>query len=177
MFFVRTELSGAWLIEPEFISDERGAFARTWCRREFEDHGLNPSLVQCNISINRLKGTVRGMHLQREPHAEAKLIRCTRGAIFDVILDLRRGSETFGRWTACELSDENHRMLYVPEGCAHGFQTLTDNSEVFYQMSREYHADSAAGVRWDDPATAIPWPLPLTSISERDRSWPDLNGF
>ena len=172
--FVRTELPGAWVIEPEFVSDERGAFARTWCRREFAEHGLNPALVQCNVSINRLKGTVRGMHFQRAPHAEAKLVRCTRGTILDVIVDLRGDSPTFRRWITCELSDENHRLLYIPEGLAHGFQTLTDHSEVHYQMSHEYHPDSAGGVRWNDPAINIQWPLAIASISDRDRSWPDL---
>jgi dTDP-4-dehydrorhamnose 3,5-epimerase len=175
VLFVPTELSGAWLIEPEFRSDERGGFARTWCRREFEVRGLNPNLAQCNISINRLRGTVRGMHFQRAPHAEAKLVRCTRGAIHDVIVDLRRDSSTYRRSIACELSGENHRQLYIPEGFAHGFQTLTDDSEVFYQMSREYHADSSTGVRWDDPSLTVRWPLSIACISEKDRSWPEWN--
>ncbi len=175
MIFTPLELAGAWLIEPEFISDERGSFARTWCAREFEEHGCNSRLVQCNISVNRLRGTLRGMHFQCERHAEAKLVRCTRGAIHDVIVDLRSDSPTYRRWMACELSDDNHRMLYIPEGVAHGFQTLTDNSEIFYQMSREHHPESSAGFRWNDPAIAISWPLPLGPISLRDLMWPDLN--
>ena len=174
MLFVPAELPGAWLIEPEFNFDERGAFARTWCRREFEERELNPNLAQCNISINRLRGTVRGMHFQRRPHSETKLVRCTRGAIFDVIVDLRQDSPTFRRWISCELSAENHRLLYIPEGFAHGFQSLSDDSEVFYQMSREYQPESSTGVRWDDPMMAIQWPLPITCISERDCTWPSL---
>ena len=165
---------GPWLIEPELISDERGSFARTWCAAEFEERGLNSRLVQCNISTNRLRGTVRGMHFQREPHAEAKLVRCTRGAICDVIVDLRPDSPTFRRWIAQELSADNHRLFYIPEGFAHGFQTLTDDAEVFYQMSREFVPGAASGVRWDDPALRIDWPLPISIISERDQTWPEL---
>ncbi len=174
MLFHPTELSGAWLIEPELISDERGSFARTWCAREFEERGLNPRLVQCNISVNRLRGTLRGMHFQREPHSEAKLVRCTRGAIYDVIVDLRLDSPTCRRWSAFELSADNHRQLYIPEGFAHGFQTLTDDSEVFYQMSQVLHPESATGVRWDDPAFGIRWPVVERRIlSPRDASYPD----
>lgn len=175
MLFHPTTLAGAWLIEPELVSDERGAFARTWCAKEFEERGLNPHLVQCNVSINRLAGTVRGMHFQREPHAEAKLVRCTRGAIYDVIVDLRPDSPTYRRWQGFELTATNHRQLYIPQHFAHGFQTLTDDSEVFYQMSREYHAASSTGVRWDDPALAVEWPRNITLISQRDRTWPELN--
>ncbi len=174
MLFLPTEVSGAWLIEPELISDERGSFARTWCAHEFEERGLNPRLLQCNISTNRLRGTVRGMHFQREPHAEAKLVRCTRGAIFDVIVDLRSGSPTYCRWAGQELSADNHRMFYIPEGFAHGFQTLTDDVEVFYQMSREFVPGVSCGVRWDDPAIGIRWPSPISIISERDQTWPEL---
>lgn len=174
MKFLPTELSGAWLIEPELISDERGSFARTWCAREFEERGLNPRLVQCNISTNRRRGTVRGMHYQREPHAEAKLVRCTRGAIYDVIVDLRPGSPTFRRWAAQELSADNHRLFYIPEGFAHGFQTLTDDAEVFYQMSREFVPGVSCGVRWNDPAINIHWSLPISIIAERDQTWPEL---
>jgi len=173
MIFHPTEFAGAWLIEPELVSDERGAFARTWCAREFEQRGLNPQLVQCNVSLNHRRGTVRGMHFQREPHAEAKLVRCTRGAIFDVIVDLQPESPTYRRWSGFELSADNHRTLYIPERFAHGFQTLTDDAEVFYQMSREYHAASATGVRWDDPAIRVEWPLPVSIISTRDQSWPE----
>jgi dTDP-4-dehydrorhamnose 3,5-epimerase len=175
MIFLPTELPGAWLIEPELISDERGSFARTWCEGEFRQRGLNPRLAQCNISINRRRGTVRGMHLQRGPHAEAKLVRCTRGAIFDVLVDLRPESSTYRRWIARELSDDNRRMLYIPEGVAHGFQSLTDNAEVFYQMSREHHPESAFGIRWNDPAIAIQWPLLPCCISSRDLAWQDLS--
>ena len=174
MLFLPTEVPDAWLIEPAFISDERGSFARTWCAAEFENRGLNPRLVQCNISTNRLRGTVRGMHFQREPHAEAKLVRCTRGAICDVIVDLRPDSPTFRRWIAQELSADNHRLFYIPEGFAHGFQTLTDDAEVFYQMSREFVPGAASGVRWDDPVLRIGWPLPISIISERDQTWPEL---
>ncbi len=174
MLFLPTEVSGAWLIEPELISDERGSFGRTWCAHEFEKRGLNPRQVQCNISTNRLRGTVRGMHFQREPHAEAKLVRCTRGAIFDVIIDLRSGSPTYCRWAGQELTADNHRMFYIPEGFAHGFQTLTDDAEVFYQMSREFVPGVSCGVRWDDPAIRVCWPLPISVISERDRTWPEL---
>ncbi len=171
MIFHPTDLADAWLIEPELISDERGAFARTWCAREFEERGLNPRLSQCNISINHHQGTIRGMHFQREPHAEAKLVRCTRGAIYDVIVDLRPDSVTRFRWTAFELSAENHRLLYIPEGFAHGFQTLTDDSEVCYQMSREYSPSSVDGVRWDDPFLAIRWPMTEQRIiSPRDHN-------
>ncbi|MFO1043994.1 MAG: dTDP-4-dehydrorhamnose 3,5-epimerase [Planctomycetaceae bacterium] len=176
MKFVRAELSGAWIVEPEFQCDDRGAFARVWCVDEFTQHGLNTSLVQCNISLNHRQGTVRGMHFQRPPHGETKLVRCTRGAILDVIVDLRPESPTFCRSMSCELSADNHRMLYIPPGFAHGFQTLTDNAEVHYQMSHEYHALSADGVRWNDPEINVTWPLAITSISDRDRQWPDLEG-
>lgn len=174
MKFVPAELPGAWIIEPEFQRDDRGAFARVWCAQEFLQHGLDASLVQCNISINHRRGTVRGMHFQRPPHAETKLVRCTRGAIWDVIVDLRPDSTTYCRWNACELSAENHRALYIPAGFAHGFQALTDAAEVHYQMSCEYHAASADGIRWNDPAINIAWPLAITSISERDCQWPDF---
>ena len=158
MIFTPTKLDGSYLIEPERLEDERGFFARTWCREEFETHGLDPNLAQCNISFNKRKGTLRGMHYQAPPHEEAKLVRCTRGAIYDVIVDLRPDSETYQRWTSAELSAENRAMLYVPKGFAHGFQTLVDNAEVFYQMSECYHRESARGLRWDDPAVGIEWP-------------------
>ena len=172
MIFTPLELAGAWLIEPELISDERGAFARTWCCREFEEQGLDPRLLQCNISFNHRQGTVRGMHFQRAPHAETKLVRCTRGAILDIIVDLRSESPTFRQWIARELTSDNRAMLYIPEGFAHGFQTLTDNAEVAYQMSREHHPASAAGIAWDDPAIAVKWPLPISIISQKDQTWP-----
>ncbi len=173
MNFIPTEFVGAWLIEPEFVSDARGSFARTWCSREFEGRGLNPRLAQCSISTNRLQGTVRGMHCQRGPQAETKLVRCTRGAIFDVIVDMRPGSPTFLRWSGIELSANNHRLLYIPAGFAHGFQTLLDESEVFYQISCEYEPKYYSGVRWDDPSIQVAWPLPISKISSQDQSWPE----
>ena len=160
------------MIEPERLEDERGFFARTWCQHEAEVHALNPRLVQCNISFNKKKGTLRGMHYQIEPHAEAKLVRCTMGAIYDVILDLRPDSATFKQWVAVELTAGNRRMVYAPEGLAHGFQTLDDNTEVFYQMSEFYHPESFRGVRWDAPAFKIEWPLPISLITEKDRALP-----
>lgn len=174
MIFTETFLKGAFIVEPEKREDERGFFARTWCQREFRDYGLNTSLVQCNISFNKRKGTLRGMHFQTPPYEEAKLVRCTMGAIYDVIIDLRPNSDTFKKWFALELSSENRKMLYVPEGFAHGFVTLTDNTEVFYQMSQFYHPEYAAGVRWDDPAFNISWPLDVKVISDKDRSYPDF---
>ncbi len=173
MIFTPLELAGACLIEPELITDERGAFARTWCAREFEEHGLNPRLAQCNISFNHRRGTVRGMHFQRAPHAETKLVRCTRGAIFDVAVDLLPESPTFGHWVGHELSAANHRMLYLPESFAHGFQTLTDDTEIFYQMSHGYVAGSSGGIRWNDPTFRIEWPLPISVIAAKDQAWPD----
>ena len=158
MIFTETKLAGAFVIEPERVEDERGFFARTWCVREFEERGLNTRLVQCNISFNKQKGTLRGMHFQIEPHAETKLVRCTMGAMYDVIVDVRPDSPTLGRWVAVELSADNRKMLYIPEGFAHGFQTLVDNTEVFYQMAEFYHPESARGLRWDDPVLGIAWP-------------------
>jgi dTDP-4-dehydrorhamnose 3,5-epimerase len=174
MQFVATGLSGAFEIRPELLHDERGFFARSWCRLESESHGLNPNLVQCNISFNSRKETLRGMHYQATPHAEAKLVRCTRGAIYDVALDLRENSPTYKKWTAVELSSEKRNMLYIPEGCAHGFLTLTDETEVFYQMSAFYAPEAGRGVRWNDPAFQIQWPGRVEIISERDRTYPDF---
>jgi len=170
MIFRPTELPGAFVIEPERIGDERGFFARTWCRDEFAAHGLSADLVQCNVSYNARQGTLRGMHYQAAPHAEVKLVRCTRGAIFDAIIDVRPESPTYRGWIGVELTAENGRMLYIPEGFAHGFQTLRDETEVFYQMSTQYRAASSRGLRWDDPAVGISWP-PAGSrvISDRDR--------
>ena len=175
MIFRETELKGVFIVEPEIIEDERGFFALSWTPDEFEVRGLNPRLVQCNISFNKLNGTVRGMHFQKKPHEEAKLVRCTRGAIYDVAIDLRNDSPTRYRWVAAELTGDNHRMLYIPEGCAHGYQTLTDNTELFYQMSEYYHPESAGGVRWDDPAFGIRRPLAVTVIAKRDASYPSLD--
>jgi dTDP-4-dehydrorhamnose 3,5-epimerase len=171
--FLPSRLDGAWLIELEPHRDERGFFARAWCRREFAERGLDTGIAQASVSYNERKGTLRGMHLQRAPHEETKLVRCTRGAIFDVIVDLRPGSPTLGAWEGFELTAENGRELYVPRGFAHGFQTLADASEVHYQIS-EFHAPEAAtGFRWNDPAFAIAWPLPVAVISPRDAAWPD----
>lgn len=174
MKFVPTSLEGAFVVEPELLEDERGCFARSFCRDEFVAHGLDPAVIQCNISFNRRRGTLRGLHYQVKPHEEAKLVRCTRGAVWDVIVDLREGSPTLYRWFATELTAENRRALYVPRGFAHGFQTLVDDSELFYQMSEFYHPESARGVRWDDPVIGISWPLRDPVLSLRDRSYPLL---
>lgn len=174
MLFHPTSISGVCEIAIQAHADERGFFARTWCTREFEDNGLNPSLVQCSISFNAHRGTLRGMHYQMEPHPEAKLVRCTRGAVYDVALDLRPNSATFGHWAAAVLTAEKRNMLYVPEGCAHGFLTLEDNSEVLYQMTEFYHPDLGRGLRWDDPAFAIEWPFAPVVLSERDRTYADF---
>jgi len=176
MIFTETELKGAFVIEPERREDPRGFFARTWCEKEAVAHGINPQIVQCNISFNRGKGTLRGMHYQKPPFAEAKLVRCTMGAIHDVILDLRPDSPTFKRHITIVLTAENRTMLYIPDGFAHGFQTLTDNTEVFYQMSQVYSPDAAAGVRWNDPAFRIDWPPDERIINERDQTYPDFKG-
>jgi dTDP-4-dehydrorhamnose 3,5-epimerase len=157
--------------------DDRGLFARSYCRREFQERGLNPDIAQCNISYNRMRGTLRGMHYQEAPYGEAKLIRCLRGALYDVAVDLRADSPTFREWAAVELRAEpgcTSRMLYVPEGFAHGFLTLEDDTEVFYQMSEFFSPQAARGVRWDDPAFSITWPEPVRIISERDRTYPDF---
>jgi dTDP-4-dehydrorhamnose 3,5-epimerase len=172
MIFHETDLSGVLIIEPELIRDERGFFTSTWNAREFEQRGLNVNLRQCNIAFNLQRGTIRGMHFQKKPHQEAKLTRCVRGAIYDVVIDLRPESPTRYRWVAVELTQENRRMLYIPEGLAHGYQTLTDNAEVFYQISEYYHPQSADGVRWNDPVFSIPWPLPVSVIAERDANYP-----
>jgi len=168
VIFTETVLSGAFVVELDPMQDERGFFARSWCQQEFAAHGLNPNLVQCNISFNKKRGTLRGMHYQEKPHEEAKLVRCTRGAIYDVIIDLRPDSPTHRRWFGAELTADNYRMLYVPEGFAHGFQTLEDDSEVFYQMSVAHHPDAARGVRFDNPEFAIAWPIVDIIISPRD---------
>ncbi len=176
MIFTETKLKGAFVIEPEKLADERGFFARTFCRKEFEANGLNPNLVQCNISFNKKSGTVRGMHFQVKPYEEAKLVSCLRGAIYDVIIDLRPNSPTYRQWVAVELSGENFRLLYIPEGFAHGFQTLEDNTVVFYQMSDTYHPESSRGLRWDAPLFGIKWPIKEMVISSRDLSFDDYAG-
>lgn len=173
MLFTETELSGAYLIDLDRFEDERGFFARSFCQREFAARGLKIDVVQCNVSFNKAKRTLRGMHFQRSPKAEAKLVRCTRGAIHDVIIDLRPASATYCRWVALELTGENGRALYIPEGFAHGFQTLVDDTEVFYHMFEFYAPEHAGGVRWDDPLFGIDWPLSAPIISAKDRSYPD----
>jgi dTDP-4-dehydrorhamnose 3,5-epimerase len=174
MIFIETKLKGAFIIEPERLEDERGFLARSFCQKEFEEHGLNPRVVQCNVSFNKKKGTFRGMHYQTAPYEEAKLVRCTRGAIYDVALDLRPASPTFKQWIGVELTATNRRMLYIPEGFAHGFQTLQDDTEVFYQVSEFYHPESAKGVRWNDPVFGFVWPDDIRVISDRDRQCPDF---
>lgn len=176
MRFSGTGLQGAYIVEPERREDERGFFARTFCHREFAEHGIAFNFVQCNISFNTHKGTLRGMHYQVAPHAEAKLVRCTMGAIYDVIVDLRPDSPTYRQWNSTELTAGNRRMLFVPEGFAHGFQTLEDGAEVFYQMSQDYHPESARGIRWDDPAIGIRWPLAKPVLSARDLAYPFVGG-
>lgn len=173
MIVAETVLPGAYTIDLEPIEDKRGFFARVWCERELAAHGLDTRVSQASIAFNEQAGTLRGMHWQAAPHAEVKLVRCVRGAIYDVIVDLRQGSPTFGRWLAVELTEENRRTLYVPEGFAHGYQTLEPRSEVWYQMSVPYAPEAARGFRWDDPRFAIEWPAAEERvISKRDRSWP-----
>jgi dTDP-4-dehydrorhamnose 3,5-epimerase len=174
MQFTETQVAGAWIIDPSPHLDDRGRFMRAWCAQEFELHGIHFSPVQANMQFSGRKGTLRGLHLQIAPALEAKLVRCTRGAIFDVTVDLRPESPSFGRWCGVELTPENGRMLYVPENCAHGFQTTEENSEVIYMTSAFYAPDSCRGARFDDPAIGIQWPLPVSAISEQDRSWPLL---
>jgi len=169
MIFHQTALIGAYIIDVEKIPDERGFFARSWSKQEFAEHGLDPDLAQCNVSFNLKKGTLRGMHYQIPPFAESKLVRCTRGRIYDVIVDIRPRSPSFLKWLGVELSEENHKTLFVPKGFAHGFQTLTDNSEVFYQMSTVYSPDHARGFRWDSNNIDIAWLTEITSMSDRDR--------
>jgi len=177
MIFEETKLAGALLVDIERREDERGFFARTWCADEFADHGLVNTFVQANVSWNAAKGTLRGMHFQHPPHAETKLVRCTRGAIYDVIVDLRGDSETFKQWLGVELTADNRRALFVPEGFAHGYQTLLPASEVIYQVSAAYAPAAEGGVRWDDPAFAIQWPERGDALlSDKDRSWPDFAG-
>ncbi len=176
MKFQPTPLEGAWIVEIEPLTDERGFFARTWCREEFQEHGLVSHLAQCSLSATKKKGTIRGLHFQKPPHEEAKLVRCTTGRIYDVIVDLRSASPTCKRWFSVELTAAAHNALYVPPGFAHGFQTLEDGCEVFYQMSCPHQPASASGVRWDDPAFHITWPLPVSVISQADRSYPDFHG-
>jgi len=175
MTFTETRISGVYLVGLEKMEDERGYFSRSWCRREFAEHGLDPDLVQCNVSFNKKKGTLRGIHYQAAPHGESKLMRCTRGSLVDVAVDLRPGSATFLRWVAVELTPENGTMLFIPKGCGHGFQTLADDTEIFYQMSQYYVPGAASGVRWNDPLFGIQWPEAVRTISSRDREYPDAH--
>ena len=175
MKFTQTKIPGAYLIEIEPHADERGFFARSFCTDEFQQHGLNTNFVQCNVSFTSQQGTIRGMHYQVAPDTETKLVRCTRGAIYDVLLDLRPESPTFKQWVAEELTADNHRMFYIPAGCAHGLQTLVDDTEVFYQMCGVYRAETARGVRWNDSEFGIKMPLPVSIINERDRDYPDFS--
>jgi len=174
MQFLETKLPGVYLIELQKIRDDRGYFARTWCREEFAAQGLNTGIVQMNAGVSYRKGTLRGMHYQLAPYGEVKIIRCNRGAFFDVIVDLRPQSPTFCQWIGAELSEENGTMIYAPEGCAHGYQTLVDNTEMQYLATQVYQRDYARGVRYNDPAFGIKWPLEVTVISEADRNWPDF---
>lgn len=173
MIFHETKLENAYIIDIQKHQDQRGFFARAWCQNEFEAHGLVPRVVQTNISYNHVKGTLRGMHYQTAPYAETKLVRCTQGAIFDVIIDLRPDSATYQQWLGVELTAANYQMLYVPEGFAHGFVTLEDNVEVTYQVSQFYTPEAEGGVRYDDPAFGIEWPVTIAVISDKDKSWPD----
>ncbi len=171
MIITETELDGVLIIDPEIILDDRGFFATAWTARELQSMGLDPHIAQFNISFNQQRGTIRGLHYQTAPHEEAKLVSCTRGSMFDVAVDLRPGSPTRLKWISVDLSADNRRMLYIPKGFAHGYQTREDSTEVHYQVSEYYYPESVAGVRWDDPAVGIQWPLPVTNISERDSSW------
>jgi dTDP-4-dehydrorhamnose 3,5-epimerase len=174
VIFKETLIKNLYIVEPEYVEDNRGFFARTWCAVEFKAHGLKSRVVQCNLSSNRRRGTLRGIHYQIAPRQEAKLVSCTRGAVYDVVVDLREHSSTFGEWVAFELTGDNHKMLYIPEGCGHGFQTLCDDTEVFYQMSEFYSPECARGVRWNDPGFRIAWPKIIEVISDRDSSYPDF---
>jgi dTDP-4-dehydrorhamnose 3,5-epimerase len=174
MTFHETNLSGVYEVRLEPKPDERGFFARSWCQREFESNGLNPTIVQCSVSFNTRKGTLRGIHYQALPRAETKLVRCTMGAIYDVVVDLRRESPTFKDWTAVTLTAANRSMVYVPRGCGHGFLTLEDDTEIFYQMSEVYSLEASRGVRWNDPTFQIAWPGEAVVISDRDRTYRDF---
>ena len=175
MVFKETRLKGAFIIELEKIVDGRGFFSRAWCQKEFQAHGLNPNVVQCNLSFNTSKGTLRGMHYQIAPHEEAKIVRCIRGKVYDVIIDLRPKSPTYLQWIGVELSAENRKMLYVPENFAHGYLTLADNTELFYQVSHFYSPESESGIRWNDRTVNIKWPQTNgLIITDKDKNWPDF---
>ena len=174
MEFIETKLKGCFVVRQKKIADDRGHFARAWCQDEFSQHGLNPSMLQLNTGYSHLRGTVRGLHYQAAPHEEAKFARCTRGAIFDVVVDVRAGSPTRGQWFGIELTADDGTMVYVPAGCAHGYQTLADGAEMYYLTSARYAPGSATGVRFDDPAFGIAWPAPVTIVSDQDRNWPEF---
>jgi dTDP-4-dehydrorhamnose 3,5-epimerase len=176
MRFQPLSVEGAFVVELEPINDERGFFARSWAASDFRSRSLDPELVQISVSFNVRAGTIRGMHYQLAPHDETKLVRCTSGAIFDVVLDLRPGSSTFKRFASVDLTSDNRKAIYIPRGCAHGFQTLEDHSEVLYQISAEYAPEAARGVRWNDLAFGIAWPLTPTCIADRDQAFPDFEG-
>ena len=174
MQFRDTDVEGAWIVDIEPIEDERGFFARAMCQTEFGEHGMNAEFVQENIGYNTRAGTLRGLHLQHQPHGEAKLVRCTRGAVWDVAADVRSGSSTYGKWVGVELTAENRRMLYVPEGCAHGYLTLAGDTEIRYLTTHEYVPASAAGVPYDDPVLGIDWPAEIELVGANDRAWAPL---
>lgn len=173
MIFTETKLKGSFIIEIEKNIDERGFFSRIWCANEMNKHGLSTEICQANISSNKIKGTLRGMHYQVAPYQETKIVQCVRGAIFDVIIDLRKDSLTYHQWFGVELSHDNHKMLYIPEDFSHGFITLTDNCDVSYLMSQFYHPNSVAGIRWNDPSFNIKWPIEPRVVSEKDKSYPN----
>ncbi|MFW6371437.1 MAG: dTDP-4-dehydrorhamnose 3,5-epimerase [Bacteroidota bacterium] len=175
MIFTETKLKGAYIVEIKQLSDDRGFFGRSWCKREMEEHGLNGNVVQSNTSFSKAKGTIRGLHYQKHPYEETKLMRCTRGAIYDVIIDLRPESPTFLQWTGIELTENNYKMLYVPERFAHGFLTLTDNSEVTYLVTQYYTPGAEGGIRFNDPQFNIRWPVPVEKVSEKDKNLPDFD--
>ncbi|MFK8015363.1 MAG: dTDP-4-dehydrorhamnose 3,5-epimerase [Gammaproteobacteria bacterium] len=174
MEFKPTAIDGAFLIVPRKIGDERGFFARAWCQQEFADAGLNPTIVQSNMAVSKHKGTLRGLHYQTAPHQEVKIVRCSRGAMFDVIVDVRPDSPTYKKWVGYELNTDNHHALYVPEGCATGYMTLTDDVEMYYHTTAAFAPEAATGVRYDDPAFGIEWPLTPTVLSDQDTQWPHL---
>lgn len=173
MIFRETKLKGAFIIEVEKREDDRGFFARAWCKKEFEEHGLTANTVQSNIAFSKRKGTLRGLHYQGAPYGEVKVVRCTLGSLYDVLVDLRPGSSTYRQWVGVELASDNYKMVYVPEGFAHGYQTLEDNTEVTYQVSQFYFPDFERGIRYDDPGIGIDWPLLVKIISDKDKGWPD----
>ena len=175
MRFIDTPIAGAWLVAPEPRDDDRGFFARLWSREEFASKGLRADFIQCNNSFSRLKGTLRGLHYQLPPHGEAKLVRCIRGRVFDVMVDMRPGSATERKWFGAEITAENRSLVYVPEGCAHGYLALDDDCEVIYMATAPYVADAERGVRWNDPGIGITWPVEPTILSTKDRQWPDVS--